>query len=69
MSDHCAQPGVAKCAREWEADKQRAALGHHGLADEFPFGCDLNPNYCREAEIRIWNASVRFAHELKGDAQ
>ena len=36
----CAQPGVAKCAREWEADKQRRALEAVGLAEEFPFGCD-----------------------------
>lgn len=40
LETRCAQPGVAKCAREWEADKQRAALEAVGLAEEFPFGCD-----------------------------
>jgi len=29
-----------KAATVWEADHQRTALEHYGLAEEFPFGCD-----------------------------
>lgn len=36
----CEQPNVASCARQWEADHQRAALEHSGISGEFPYGCD-----------------------------
>ena len=36
----CATPGVAQCARMWEADHQRIALSFYGLAEEFPYSCD-----------------------------
>jgi hypothetical protein len=42
----CKQPGVAMCAREWEADHQATALRFHGLADEFHGGCDSIGDVC-----------------------
>ena len=38
--DHCQQPGVEVCAREWQADHNRRHLEAMGLAEEFVGGCD-----------------------------
>lgn len=39
-AQRCEHPSQHGCARQWEADHQRAALERHGLANEFPYGCD-----------------------------
>jgi hypothetical protein len=37
----CAAPGVAMCAKEWQADHQALQLAHYGLDAEFAHdGCD-----------------------------
>jgi len=37
-----------KAATVWEADHQRTALEHYGLAEEFPFGCDAIQHVAEE---------------------
>lgn len=36
----CQKPGVASCAKEWEASHQTRALEEYGIEKEFPFGSD-----------------------------
>jgi len=70
-STKCASPGVASCAKKWEADHQREVLSHHGLADEFPYGCDAIDAVAESllaAREQLAALEAKLPHYAKGGA-
>ena len=67
----CSQPGVAQCAKKWEADHQGRILESYGLRDEFPYDCDaidyvVNALIASRAQARVGRECAERLQEAIG---